>query len=169
MKNAYIALAGIMRIYFDVSDKVNSHGRPAHFNMAVWIECECVRGGYRVQSTVLLLLLFMRCNRYWTLLCTNGCTCTPFAYKPGEEWFSEGSEAVVLLTVLLSGIPVGVVQRSDLQAVVVSSVHHVIWSFRQWVSHCLPTTSIVFNTLHRCHEKWRDWGRSWWSPSITYV
>ena len=29
--------------------------------------------------------------------------------KPGEEQFSESSEAVVLLTVLLSGVPVGVV------------------------------------------------------------
>ena len=35
--------------------------------------------------------------------------------KPGEERFSERSEAVVLLTILLSGIPVGIVYRSDLQ------------------------------------------------------
>ncbi len=33
--------------------------------------------------------------------------------KPGEERFSERSEAVVLLSVL-SGVPVGIVYRSDL-------------------------------------------------------
>ena len=34
--------------------------------------------------------------------------------KPDEERFSERSEAAVLLSVLLSGVPVGIVQRSGL-------------------------------------------------------
>ena len=61
------------------------------------------------------------------LLCAKTIVCVLLALrKLGKERFSEGSEAVVLLSVLLSGVTVGVVQRSDLQVVVVSSVHHVM-------------------------------------------
>ena len=47
--------------------------------------------------------------------------------KPGER-FSEGSEAVVLLSVLLSSFPVGIVWRSNLQ----TTSLRAMWNSRAW-------------------------------------
>ena len=70
------------------------------------------KGAYTALAGLIIMRIY-----YGILPCAKTCRIYMFAlHKPGEEPFSEVSEAVVLLSVrVLSGFPVGSVYRSNLQ------------------------------------------------------